>query len=102
MSKNVLIVCTSAAEMPFKDGSDKMPTGVWLEEAAAPYYVFKEAGCNVTIASPNGGEIPVDQGSMKGDFYTADAKKFWESDAEAKSKLMESKKLDDEEKVVLL
>lgn len=38
--------------------------GYWLEEAAAPYYVFSEAGFDVEISSPEGGTPPVDAGSQ--------------------------------------
>ncbi len=49
---------------------------MWLEELAAPYYAFKEAGFKVTIASVSGGEIPVDETSLKGDALTPVTKKF--------------------------
>lgn len=68
------------------------PTGLWLAELAEPYYLFKEAGHEVTIASPAGGAIPIDAGSMAGDFFTADAKKFMH-DNEAVGSLCHSKKL---------
>ncbi len=51
-------------------------SGLWLEELAAPYYAFKEAGFKVTIASVAGGEIPVDETSLKGDALTPVTKKF--------------------------
>lgn len=47
------------------------------EELVSPYYVFSEAGYDVTIASVKGGKIPVDSASLQGDFKTADVKKFW-------------------------
>jgi putative intracellular protease/amidase len=72
----ILIVSTSSDAMPLKDGSGNHTTGAWLEEIAAPYFVFTGAGHEVVIASPNGGKIPVDQGSLQGDFYTAECKKF--------------------------
>ena len=50
--------------------------GLWLEELAAPYYAFKEAGFKVTVASISGGEIPVDETSIKGDALTPVTKKF--------------------------
>jgi len=67
---SVLIVSTSAGA--FKGG----PTGVWIEELATPYYAFLDAGLEVTLASPAGGAIPIDAGSMGGDFLTDSAKKF--------------------------
>jgi putative intracellular protease/amidase len=70
MGKKVLLVTTSA---PFMGDH---PTGVWLEEAASPYYVFVDAGWEVSIASPAGGPIPIDAASISGDFFTPDSKKF--------------------------
>ena len=58
MAKQILIVSTSALEMGGR------PTGLWLAELAEPYYIFTEAGFDITIASPLGGSIPVDPGSM--------------------------------------
>jgi putative intracellular protease/amidase len=70
------------------------PTGLWLEELAAPYYVFSEAGWEITIASPAGGPIPIDQGSVSGDFFTAESKKFM-TDPVAIGKLGHTVKLSD-------
>ena len=88
MAKKILLISTSAGSM----GGN--PTGLWLAELAEPYYIFKEAGHEVTIASPAGGSIPIDAGSMGGDFFTAEAKKFMH-DNEAYGALAHSKKLDD-------
>jgi len=44
---------------------------LFLLQLAEPYYAFKAAGFEVTIASTAGGAIPIDAGSMKGDFFTA-------------------------------
>jgi putative intracellular protease/amidase len=52
----VLIVATSHAQL----GDSTRRTGLWLEELVIPYYIFKEAGAVVTIASPLGGAIPLD------------------------------------------
>jgi len=52
----ILIITTSHEQ--FGDTSRK--TGVWLEELAVPYYIFKEAGADITLASPLGGPIPID------------------------------------------
>jgi hypothetical protein len=49
-----------------------------LEELASPYFVFKDAGFEITVASIKGGEIPVDPASLQGDFKTAEATKFLE------------------------
>jgi putative intracellular protease/amidase len=46
-------------------GSSGKPTGLWLEELAAPYYALKDAGVEVTLASPKGGAAPFDAGSIK-------------------------------------
>lgn len=58
--KQVLMVVTSADRM-----ADGEPTGLWLEEFAVPYLLFKEAGFGVTVASPKGGKAPVDPRSLK-------------------------------------
>ena len=69
------------------------PTGVWIAELAEPYYAFKAAGYDVTIASTAGGACPIDAGSMKGDALTEDSKKFM-VDAEAFGAFCHSVKLD--------
>lgn len=61
---------TSAAELKGH------PTGVWLEELATPYYLFKEAGYEVILASPAGGPVPIDQNSLGEGFFTDACKKF--------------------------
>ena len=66
----VVLVSTSASKLKDHD------TGLWIEELAAPYYLFKEAKYEVVIASPLGGAIPIDKGSMGEGFFTDDAKKF--------------------------
>uniref|UniRef100_A0A6U4NH16 DJ-1/PfpI domain-containing protein n=1 Tax=Hemiselmis andersenii TaxID=464988 RepID=A0A6U4NH16_HEMAN len=68
-------------------------TGLWIEELAAPYYVFKAAGHSVTLASPAGGTPPIDAGSKGEGFYTADCKKFMEEDEEAKKMFASTVKL---------
>jgi len=67
----ILIVNTSAST--FAGG---LPTGVWLEEVATPYFVFKEAGAEVDMANNTGGPSPIDQGSMGDGFFTDACKKF--------------------------
>jgi len=52
------------------------PTGLWVEEFAAPYYMFKEAGLDIVVASSTGGPIPIDTGSMAEMFFTETSKKF--------------------------
>ncbi len=56
----VLMVVTSAKQM-----NNGKPTGVWLEEFAVPYMMFKAKGYDITVASPKGGKVPVDPRSIK-------------------------------------
>lgn len=86
---NILIVLTSHDQL----GNTGRKTGFWLEELAAPYYVFKEAGAQLTLASPNGGQPPLDPKSNDPDFQTEDTKRF-EADAEAKAALANTVRLD--------
>lgn len=79
---NILIVLTSHDTL----GNTGNKTGFWLEELAAPYYVFKEAGAQLTLASPKGGQPPLDPKSNAPDFQTEDTRRF-EQDAEAKAAL---------------
>jgi len=74
----VLIVLTSHDEL----GDTGKKTGFWLEELAAPYYRFKDAGYEITLASPKGGQPPLDPASNVPDFQTDDTRRF-EDDAEA-------------------
>ncbi|HCH39794.1 MAG TPA: type 1 glutamine amidotransferase domain-containing protein, partial [Enterobacter sp.] len=62
----VLMVLTSHSEL----GNTGKKTGFWLEEFAAPYYVFKDAGADVVLASPQGGQPPLDPKSDQPDFQT--------------------------------
>ena len=68
-------------------------TGFWLEEFAAPYYVFKDGGAQITIASPKGGQPPLDPSSEGEDFQTAATRRF-NDDKEATALLAASVKLD--------
>lgn len=67
-------------------------TGFWLEEFAAPYYVFLDAGADVTIASPKGGQPPLDPKSDLPDAQT-DATKRFRDDAAANAALAATHKL---------
>ena len=78
----ILIVLTSHDTL----GNTGRKTGFWLEEIAAPYYVFKEAGAELTLASPNGGQPPLDPKSNDPSFQTDETRRF-ETDAEAKAAL---------------
>lgn len=80
-SKKVLIVVTSFGEV--KPG---MKTGIWLEEFATPYYMLKEKGIEMTVASPKGGVAPIDPKSLLPDFTTAATKRFL-ADAEGQERL---------------
>ncbi len=86
----ILMVLTSHDQL----GSTGEKTGFWLEEFAAPYYVFKEANADITIASPKGGQPPLDPKSAEDDFQTDDTRRF-NDDAEAQSALANSVKLAD-------
>lgn len=57
----ILMIVTSNAVM----GESGKPTGFWAEELAAPYYALRDAGAQITLASPAGGQAPVDPGSLK-------------------------------------
>jgi len=73
--KTVAIVATSTSELSLTSG-DTHTTGAWSEEITGPYYVFKDAGCDVTIYSVKGGEIPIDAGSLSDDYKTDNDKRF--------------------------
>jgi len=76
-----------------KLGDTGKATGFWLEEFAAPFYIFKDAGCIVTVATPKGGAPPCDPGS-RGDNFLTDMTKRFDADAESTKQLNESVKLD--------
>ncbi|TCL03932.1 MULTISPECIES: type 1 glutamine amidotransferase domain-containing protein [Sodalis] len=57
-------------------GDTGKPTGFWLEEFVAPYYVFFDAGMEITLASPKGGQPPVDPASDQPDAQTQDTERF--------------------------
>lgn len=86
---NVLIVLTSHDEL----GTTGKKTGFWLEELAAPYYAFLDAGASITLASPKGGQPPLDPKSSEPDAQTASTRRF-EADAEATAKLANTVRLD--------
>jgi putative intracellular protease/amidase len=86
----ILMVLTSHDQL----GTSGQKTGFWLEEFAAPYYVFKEANAEITIASPKGGQPPLDPKSDEEDFQTNATKRF-KTDSDAQSVLANSLKLAD-------
>ena len=86
----ILIVLTSHDKL----GDTGRKTGFWLEELAAPYYVFKDAGADITLASPLGGQPPLDPKSDAPDAQT-DATRRFKADASAKAALAATRKLSD-------
>lgn len=86
----VLMVLTSHDQL----GDTGLKTGFWLEELAAPYYVFKDAGYDIALASPNGGQPPLDPKSNEPGFQT-DATHRFEADVEAGKALANTVKLAD-------
>lgn len=89
-SIKVLFIATSHNKM----GDTNEETGVWLEELAVPYYVFKDAGADVTLASPNGGQVPLDPRSQAIILATFGTKRFLK-DQEAMNFLSRSMLLED-------
>ena len=87
---NILMVLTSHDKL----GDTGKKTGFWLEEFAAPYYAFLDVGVNVTLASPAGGQPPLDPSSDTEDAQTKDTKRFKE-DSDAQKHLANTKKLAD-------
>lgn len=87
-TQRILLVVTSSD----RAGTAPEPTGLWLEEVAAPYYAFLDAKCDITIASPKGGEAPIDPRSNEESNQTASTRRF-AVDAKAQHKLAHSMKL---------
>ena len=79
---HILMVLTSHDQL----GNTGKKTGFWLEEFAAPYYVFKDAGVQITLASPQGGQPPLDPKSDDESAQT-DATRRFKADAEAQKQL---------------
>jgi len=84
----VLIVLTSHSQL----GNTGNKTGFWLEEFACPYYRLKDAGVEITLASPLGGQPPLDPKSNESDFQTGDTDRF-DKDAVAQKELANTVKL---------
>ena len=84
----ILMVLTSHDQL----GDTGAKTGFWLEEFAAPYYVFKDAGADVTLASPQGGQPPLDPKSDDAGAQT-DATRRFKADAAAQAALAHTGKL---------
>ena len=85
---NILMVLTSHGLL----GDTGKKTGFWLEEFAAPYYVFKDAGAKVTLASPKGGQPPLDPKSDAPDAQTESTRRF-KADAIAQAALADTRSL---------
>lgn len=86
----ILMVLTSHDQL----GNTGRKTGFWLEELAAPYFIFRDAGVDITLASPKGGQPPLDPKSNEPDFQTEDTHRF-EQDADATRMLANTVKLAD-------
>lgn len=84
----VLMVLTSHDRL----GDTGRPTGFWLEEFAAPYYVLKDAGADITLASPKGGQPPIDPKSDDPKAQTPAMERF-RKDPEAQRALASTAKL---------
>lgn len=86
----VLMVLTSHDQL----GNTGRKTGLWLEEFAAPYFAFKDAGVEVTLASPKGGQPPIDPKSDLPENQTSAQKRF-KQDKAAQQDLANTKRLAD-------
>lgn len=84
----ILLILTSHGQL----GDTGKKTGFWLEELAAPYYVFKDAGAELVLASPQGGQPPLDPKSDEPDAQTQDTRRF-RADKEAMQALSATQKL---------
>ncbi|WP_216935725.1 MULTISPECIES: type 1 glutamine amidotransferase domain-containing protein [unclassified Acinetobacter] len=84
----ILMVLTSHSQL----GDTGKKTGFWLEELAAPYYTFVDAGAEVVLASPAGGQPPLDPKSSEPDAQTEATKRF-EADEVAMQQLANTHKL---------
>jgi putative intracellular protease/amidase len=89
-NKHILIVLTSHAEL----GNTGEKTGFWVEEFAAPYYAFTDAGIKVSIASTLGGQPPIDPKSELEDFQTPSTKRY-DADNDVQALMVNTSKLAD-------
>jgi putative intracellular protease/amidase len=85
----VLMVLTSHDKL----GNTGRKTGFWLEELAAPYFIFKDSGAEIVLASPKGGQPPLDPKSNDPEFRTDLTRRF-EADASANAQLAKTVRLD--------
>jgi len=86
----ILMVLTSHDQL----GDTGHKTGFWLEEFATPYYVFMDAGADITLASPKGGQPPLDPKSDEADFQTESTRRF-KDDGDAQAELANTHRLAD-------
>jgi putative intracellular protease/amidase len=86
---NILMVLTSHDQL----GDTGQKTGFWLEEFAAPYYALKDAGADIVVASPKGGQPPLDPKSDEADAQSEDTARF-KADEAAQKVLANTVKLD--------
>jgi putative intracellular protease/amidase len=84
----ILVILTSHDQL----GDTGRKTGFWLEEFAAPYYVFKDAGVEMTLASPKGGQPPLDPKSDDPDSQTEAIRRF-KKDKEVQAALVNTAQL---------
>ena len=84
----VLIVLTSHSDL----GNTGLKTGFWIEEFAAPYYTLKDAGAEIVLASPKGGQPPIDPKSAEPENQT-EATKRYDKDLDLQQLLAHTKKL---------
>ena len=87
----VLFVVTSHDDL----GNTGKKTGFWVEEFAAPYYSFKDAGFDVTVATPKGGQAPIDPSSEVPDAQTAATERYYK-DEEVQKIIANTQKLSEQ------
>lgn len=86
----ILMVLTSHDQL----GNTGKKTGFWLEEFASPYYVLRDAGAEITLASPKGGQPPIDPKSELPEWQTEATRRF-QADSAAQKELANTKKPSD-------
>jgi len=89
-SPKILMILTSHASL----GDSGHPTGFWLEEFTTPYYAFVDAGAQVTLASPKGGQPPIDPKS-EDESAQSDSTRRFSDDPQLQQKLASTQKLAD-------
>jgi putative intracellular protease/amidase len=88
--KKILFVLTSHDQL----GDTGEKTGFWIEEFASPYYLLKDKGIEIELASPKGGQPPIDPKSATADFSTPSTERF-NKDVETQEVLSKTLKLED-------